>query len=222
MWVPVAVLGFQTYFCPLSGSRNGCPGRPGELVLVFGPYFLVHKVLDEASSFSLGPVTVWTLEAISDFSKSYQQHLVPWHWDDALFVVHLLAVPSLGSSIWQIHQFARAAVRYPKWAVEAMECLSLSSRGWNSDHGVGQGCFLLRESLVQASLLASGGLCAKLSQSCPTLCDPMDCSLLGWFVHEILQARILEWVVMPSSKGSPWPRVWTHVSYGFCIGRQVL
>ena len=37
---------------------------------------------------------------------------------------------------------------------------------------------------------------AQLIQMCPTLCDPMDCSLLGSSVHEILQARILEWLVM--------------------------
>ena len=42
----------------------------------------------------------------------------------------------------------------------------------------------------------------KSLQSCPTLCDPMDCSLLGSSVHGILQARILRWVAMPSSRGS--------------------
>jgi len=36
-------------------------------------------------------------------------------------------------------------------------------------------------------------MCAKSLQSCPTLCDPMDCSPPGFSVHEILQARILEW-----------------------------
>ena len=44
------------------------------------------------------------------------------------------------------------------------------------------------------------------SLSCLTLCDPMDCSLPGSSVHGILQARILEWVAMPSSKGSSQPR----------------
>ena len=43
---------------------------------------------------------------------------------------------------------------------------------------------------------------AQLLQSCPTLCDPMDCSLPGSSVRSRLQARILEWVVMPSSRGS--------------------
>ena len=41
----------------------------------------------------------------------------------------------------------------------------------------------------------------------------MDCSLLGPFVHEILQARILEWVAIPFSTGSSWPRDQTQVSY---------
>ena len=41
-----------------------------------------------------------------------------------------------------------------------------------------------------------------VTQSCPTLCDPMDCTRQGSSVHEILQARILEWVAMPSSRGS--------------------
>ena len=47
---------------------------------------------------------------------------------------------------------------------------------------------------------------AKSLQSYPTLCDPMDCSPPGSSVHGILQARILEWVAMSSSRGSSQPR----------------
>ena len=43
---------------------------------------------------------------------------------------------------------------------------------------------------------------AKSLQSCPTLCDSMNCSPPGSSVHGILQARILEWVAIPSSRGS--------------------
>ena len=46
----------------------------------------------------------------------------------------------------------------------------------------------------------------KSFQSCPTLCDPMDCSPPGSSVHGILQARILEWVAISSSRGSSQPR----------------
>ena len=62
---------------------------------------------------------------------------------------------------------------------------------------------------------------AKSLQSCQ-LCDAMDCSPPHFSVHGILQARILEWVAMPSSRGSSWPRDGTHGSYASCICRQVL
>ena len=63
---------------------------------------------------------------------------------------------------------------------------------------------------------------AKSFQSCPTLCDLVDCIPPGSSVHGILQARILEWVAMPSSRGSSQPRGQTCVSCFSCIGRQVL
>ena len=50
-----------------------------------------------------------------------------------------------------------------------------------------------------------------LLQWCSTLCDAMDWSPPGSSVHGILQTRILEWVVLPSSRGSSQPRDWTHV-----------
>ena len=55
-------------------------------------------------------------------------------------------------------------------------------------------------------------------QSCPTLYDTMDCSPPGSSVRGILQARILEWVAMPSSRGSSRPRDQTCISYVSCIG----
>ena len=63
---------------------------------------------------------------------------------------------------------------------------------------------------------------AKSLQLCPPLCNSMDCSPPGSSVHEILQGRRLEWVAMPFSKGSSWPRHQTHVSWVSCIGRWVL
>ena len=56
-------------------------------------------------------------------------------------------------------------------------------------------------------------MCIKSLQSCLTLCDPMDCSPAGSSVHAILQARILERVSMPSSKGSSQPRGKIQVSH---------
>ena len=48
---------------------------------------------------------------------------------------------------------------------------------------------------------------SEVTQSCPTLCDPVDCSLPGSSVHGILQARILEWVAISFSRGSSQPRI---------------
>ena len=56
---------------------------------------------------------------------------------------------------------------------------------------------------------------SEVVQSCPTLCDPMDCSLPGSSVHEILQARILEWIAISFSRESSRPRDRTWV---FCFG----
>ena len=53
--------------------------------------------------------------------------------------------------------------------------------------------------------------------SCLTLYDPMDYSPPGSSLYRILQASILEWVAMPSSRGSSWPRDLTPVSYVPCM-----
>ena len=54
------------------------------------------------------------------------------------------------------------------------------------------------------------------------LCDLRDGSLPGSSAHGILKARILEWVAIFSSRGSSWPRDWTHVFCISCTGRQIL
>ena len=53
---------------------------------------------------------------------------------------------------------------------------------------------------------------SEVAQSCPTLCNPMNCSLPGSSIHEIFQARILEWAAISFTRRSSWPRDWTQVS----------
>ena len=74
-------------------------------------------------------------------------------------------------------------------------------------HGLLQCCLTLQTWLSSSCLL-----CVLVALSCPTLCDPMRCSLSGSSFHGILQARILEWIAMPSSKGFSWLRDQTLVS----------
>ena len=58
----------------------------------------------------------------------------------------------------------------------------------------------------------------EVAQSCPTLCDPMDSSLLCSFVHRIFQARVLEWVAIAFSRRPSQPRDGTQVSH--TVGRR--
>ena len=59
---------------------------------------------------------------------------------------------------------------------------------------------------------ATLGMCVLVAQSCPTHWNPIHCSLPGSCVHRILQAKTLEWVVMPYSRRSSQPRDWTQVA----------
>ena len=58
-----------------------------------------------------------------------------------------------------------------------------------------------------------------VAQSCVILCNPMDCSPLHFSVHGILQARTLEWVAIPFSRGSSWPQ---GSNPGLLHSRQIL
>ena len=53
----------------------------------------------------------------------------------------------------------------------------------------------------------------EVAQSCPTLCDPMDCNLPGSSVHGIFKARVLEWVAISFSREASQPRDETQVSH---------
>ena len=87
---------------------------------------------------------------------------------------------------------------------------------WDSPgKNTGVGChFLLQCRKVKSE--------REVTQLCLTLRDPMDCSPPGSSIHGIFQARIPEWIALPSSRGSSLPRDRTLVSYVSCIGRQVL
>ena len=71
--------------------------------------------------------------------------------------------------------------------------------------------------LILSSVFKKVNVKVSVAQSCPTLCDPMDCSPPSSSAHGILQARILEWVAMSFSRGSSQPRDQTQV---FCIARR--
>ena len=77
----------------------------------------------------------------------------------------------------------------------------------------------------EMDLMTHGGVCLSLvAQSCPTLCDPMDCSLPGSSVHGIFQARVLEWIAISFSiifHFHAWEAWWAAV-YGVAQSRTWL
>ena len=91
------------------------------------------------------------------------------------------------------------------WSIVALQyCVSFN---WSTF------CSLVFVLLLVSFSQFNANICAMLLlQSCLTLCNPMDCSLPGFSVHRILQARILQRVVMPSFRGSSQPRDRTHIS----------
>ena len=92
-------------------------------------------------------------------------------------------------------------------------CIVSAEQRLASVRALGQNCLFVRPTLVIAVFMR-----AKSLQSCPT---HMDCRPPGSSVHWVLQARILDWVAMPFSRGSVWPRVRTCISYVSCTGRRV-
>ena len=75
---------------------------------------------------------------------------------------------------------------------------------------------------INRVLVLPEDVCVCVLSPCLTLCHPVDCGPLGSSVHGILQARIMEWVAISSSKGFSLPRDQTHISCVSCIGRWIL
>ena len=76
---------------------------------------------------------------------------------------------------------------------------------WTQPHAASQKVHFRKERIWRLRV-------CSVSQSCPALCNPTDCSPPGSFVHGIPQARILEWVAISSSGRSSQPRDGTRVS----------
>ena len=95
------------------------------------------------------------------------------------------------------------------------EAIQLKILKWENYHQ------LSRKTLNPVTSILISSCCCSVTESCPTLCDPMDCSPPGSSVHGISQARILEWGTFSStfSRGSSWFTDRTCIT---CIGRQIL
>ena len=120
--------------------------------------------------------------------------------------------------VWLLNlRLQRFAVDGFLWSIGGDIVYKLNSF-WNAYsllfRGINCNCKL---TLHQMSTVAAAA--AKSLHSYLTLCDLMDCGLPGSSIHGILQARILEWVAVPSSRGSSWRRDWTRPHVSWIAGR---
>ena len=121
---------------------------------------------------------------------------------------------------WVAISFSNAG----KWKVKvkSLSRVRLLATPWTATHQAPPSMGFSRQEYWSGVPLPSPLMHARSLQVCLTLWDPMNCSPQGSPVHEILQARLLEWVAISSSRGSSRPRGWTRVFYIIFIGRQVL
>ena len=122
---------------------------------------------------------------------------------------------------WNSLAFSMIQLMLEIWSVVPLPFLNPA---WTSGISRFTYCWSLVWRILSITLLACESE-SEVTQLCPTLCDPVDCSPLGSSVHGILQARILEWVAISFSRGSSPPRdrrdecncavVWTYFGIAF-------
>ena len=111
-----------------------------------------------------------------------------------------------GQMLVQRHQCRHHRKRY----ILSFNCFIIFSTKENCNQSVKISCDLRLFFISESE--------SEVTQSCPTLCDPMNCNLPGSSVHGIFQVRVLEWVAISFSRGSSRPRDQTRVSH--IVGRH--
>ena len=140
-----------------------------------------------------------------------QDHLTYWwmgwkeekeiyrEWGELAWTAGWMVVPFTGG--WERNKFKDQIKSLTFW-VPQIE-LHKSTKWWS--HDINWEGF--------TAILQGQRTKGLVTQLCLTLCDPMDCGPPGSSGHGIFQARILEWVAIPFSKGPSQPRDWTQVSH---------
>ena len=141
----------------------------------------------------------------------------PIHWLSSLSVFSTLPTPRLSPIMWCKAGFLLSQT---VWWITTKACpSSIVQEGSAASQGKYKYIYI---AYLHVHLHIDTVLWWVHAQLCLTLCDPMDCNSPGSPVLGIFQARILEQVAISSSRGSSWPRDWTHASCVSCIGRQIL
>ena len=145
--------------------------------------------------------------------------LYPLAWEAPSLFQNLISEPKSHSDLEIRRTSKYQTVKLPDSSLTPWQCVlihgcpvsSLMSAGWGDPPHTEPPTHLLKVLRKNES---------EVAQSCPTLCDPMDCSLPGSSIHGVFQARILEWVAISFSRRSSQPRDWTQISH--TVGRRFI
>ena len=138
--------------------------------------------------------------------RSPKSFFLKVHWFPQVVIKHYIRhFEILFSLVFQFYMVVKKE--------KTTSCVCCNFSAWNVSLALRTWILLPREGTIKVPLrFKHRCVPAKLPQSCLILYDPKDCSPPGSSVCEILQARMLEWVAIPSSRGFSWPRDWTCVS----------
>ena len=109
---------------------------------------------------------------------------------------------SIGINTWKVSGFPHSQPHQWFLKKKVSYLIAISKKNL-----IGQNAFQMSENLCYLIYLMKSESESEVSQSCQTLCNPVDCSPPGFSIHGILQARMLEWVASSFSRGSSRPRV---------------
>ena len=180
------------------------------------------------------PCTWCLFQALCSLSHPVYYGSFSWYWNAIASqslvcpsllseLQHHILICQLDVSINMWHEHSSSGPRLISLSPSASPLCSFFANLSTWHRGFPSGSAVKNLPAVQETACSAGAcMRAKSLQLCSTLRDPMDHRLPGSSVHGILQAWILEWVVMSSSRGSSHPRDRTGISYISCIGRWVL
>ena len=174
-----------------------------KLITFIGTWRKQRKTSTSASLTTLKPLTVWITTNCGKFLKRWEyQTTSPVSWETCMWVkkqqLELGMEQCTGSKLGKVVQQGwYCHPTYLTYMQRVCVCVDVCVCVW---------------------------ICVCVGwvvRSCPTLCNPMDCSPPGSSVNGVFQARIQEWVAIFSSRWSPQTRDQTRIYCGSCIGRQI-
>ena len=155
---------------------------------------------------------------VSTFSNSFPIYIITEYWAEFPVYSRSQSLSILKISVWTCKTGILILYPWATWQIdgETVETVtdfilggSKITADGDCSHEIKRRLLLGRKVITNLKSESE----SEVAQSCPILCDPMDCRLPGSSIHGIFQARILEWIAISFYRRSYQPRDWTQVSH---------